>query len=159
MDRKICNQFPSNKLKIYSLLDDVLLINDWKYIVYNFHDTSKIKLFNQNCLVKNKKENKTLAEIEEDFVKKVSDNDGLRILKKMFNRAKCTINTIDTSANGLKKQIERKREKETRKRKLEAALERQRKRKAEYEKLMGNQSKVLVLDNKENNLKLYKIVR
>uniref|UniRef100_A0A0N5B865 Uncharacterized protein n=1 Tax=Strongyloides papillosus TaxID=174720 RepID=A0A0N5B865_STREA len=159
MDRKICNQFPSNKLKIYSILDDVLSISDWKYIIYNFHDTSKIKIFNQNCLVKNKEENKTLTEIEEDFVKKVSDNEDLRILKKMFNTAKCTINTIDTSADGLKRQIERKREKETRKKKFEAALERQRKRKAEYEKLMGTQSKVLVLDNKENNLKLYRIVK
>lgn len=152
-----CNNFSSNILKIYSILDKPLSVDDCKFILYNFHDSSKVQIFNQNHLVKNKKDDRNLPQIEDDFVRKISKDGNLRVLKNMINTAKHIINNSDTTADGLQKQIVRKREKDRRKRKLEASLERQRKRIADYKRLMSIENKVLVSDNKESKLKIYKI--
>ncbi|CEF68734.1 Hypothetical protein SRAE_2000338900 [Strongyloides ratti] len=134
-----------------------LSVDDCKFILYNFHDSSKVQIFNQNHLVKNKKDDRNLPQIEDDFVRKISKDGNLRVLKNMINTAKHIINNSDTTADGLQKQIVRKREKDRRKRKLEASLERQRKRIADYKRLMSIENKVLVSDNKESKLKIYKI--
>uniref|UniRef100_A0A0K0DVN6 SURF6 domain-containing protein n=1 Tax=Strongyloides stercoralis TaxID=6248 RepID=A0A0K0DVN6_STRER len=150
--------FNSNKLKIYSILDKSLSIDDCKYILYNFHDLNKVQIFNQNYLVKNKKDDKSLEQIEDDYIKKISENEKLRVLKKMINVAKHIINDSDTTADGLQKKMTRKREKEKKKRKLEESLDRQRKRKAEYEKLINAGNKILVSEDKENKLKVFKMI-
>uniref|UniRef100_A0A0N4ZJX4 Uncharacterized protein n=1 Tax=Parastrongyloides trichosuri TaxID=131310 RepID=A0A0N4ZJX4_PARTI len=152
-----CNQKNEGRLKIFSIMDHKLTKDDYLYILYNFNNQEKMKLYFGNCLMTSKNVDKTLSQVEDEFIGKISNNENLRGIKRMLNRAKEINNATDKTADGLQRRLERKREKEKRKNKLEAALERQRKRKAEYEASINSSKRILVSENKENNFKLYKV--